>query len=156
MENANLFAGLLTGGVVLFIISTFVLARIVGKKITGMGKPSKADQEKIERLMATGGKARAMLTSIVPTGLVINNHNVQVRMSFWMEPLDGSPGFEGEKKGFFLRTQFPRQGDIWPAWYDRADTSTFCVGAPGKLDPAQIELYREFGIVHPLDTAAAH
>ena len=113
--------------------------------------PSKADIETINRLTTSGSKARATLTSIVPTGLTVNNFNVQVEISFWLEPLDGSPEFEGTKKMFVLETQLPRQGDIWPAWFDPADHSTFAVGAPGKLDPAQIELYREFGIEHPLD-----
>lgn len=135
-------------GTLAFIILSFVVARIIGKRMT---TPSKADVEKIERLTTSGAKARATLTSITPTGLTVNNHNVQVDISFWLEPLDGSPPFEASKKIFCLETQFPRQGDVWPAWFDRADRSEFAVGMPGKLDPQQIELYREFGIDHPLD-----
>jgi len=132
-----------------FIIASFVFARVVAKRMLGT---SKGDAAKIEQLMATGSKARATLTAITPTGLTVNNFNVQVKVDFWLEPLDGSPPFEASKKIFCLKTQFPRQGDIWPSWFDRADHSSFVVGAPGKLDPQQIALYREFGIEHPLDT----
>ena len=135
-------------GTVGFIILSFVFARVVGKRMMGT---SKADEAKIERLMTTGSKARATLTAITPTGLTVNNFNVQVNVDFWLEPLDGSPPFEASKKIFCLETQFPRQGDVWPSWYDPADHSTFAVGSPGKLDPQQIALYREFGIEHPLD-----
>ena len=52
---------------------------------------------------------------------------------------------------FFLETRFPNQGDIWPAWYDLFDHSLFAVAQPVKLETAQIPMYREFGIKHPLD-----
>lgn len=131
-----------------FIVLSFVFARRLGKNLT---TPSKADLETIERLTTSGSKARATLTAITPTGLTVNNFNVQVDVSFWLEPLDGTEEFEGSKKMFFLETQFPRQGDVWPAWFDAADHATFAVAVPHKLDPEQIEMYREFGIEHPLD-----
>ncbi len=131
-----------------FIIASFVFARIVSRRLLGT---SKEQQATIDRLVAGGSKARATLTSITPTGLTVNNFNVQVDVGFWLEPLDGSPSFEASKRIFCLETQFPRQGDVWPSWYDPADRSTFVVAAPGKLDPQQIELYREFGIQHALD-----
>jgi len=129
-------------------IGFIILMRRVGKN---MVSTSPADQEKIDRLTTSGERARATLTAIVPTGLTVNNFNVQCEVHFWIEPLSGAAPFEASKKMFFLETQFPRQGDTWPAWFDRTDPSTFAVGAPGKLDPAQIPLYREFGIEHPLD-----
>lgn len=130
------------------IIGSFAFARRVGKNLT---QPSDEDIAAINRLTETGTRARATLTSIRPTGLTINNFNVQVEVSFWLEPLDGSPEFEGTKKMFFLETQFPRQGDVWPAWFDPADRATFAVAVPHKLDTDQIAMYREFGIEHPLD-----
>jgi hypothetical protein len=45
----------------------------------------------------------------------------------------------------------PRIGDVWPAWYDAADRSTFMVAMATQATPDAIGLYREFGIPHPLD-----
>ncbi len=129
-------------------IGFIILMRRVGKN---MVTTSDDDQREIERLQQTGERARATLTAIVPSGLTVNNFHVQCEVHFWMEPLSGAQPFEATKKIFFLETQFPRQGDVWPAWFDPADPATFAVGSPGKLDPAQIPLYREFGIEHPLD-----
>ncbi len=130
---------------------TFSVQHFVKRKLGG----SKADHEKIARLQAEGAKARARVTGVKPTGLTLNNHHVQCLVHFQMEPLDGSPPFAAQKKMFFFETQFPRQGDAWPSWYDRADPSTFAVGVPDTLDAAQIPVYREFGIPHPLDTGAS-
>ncbi|NND74680.1 MAG: hypothetical protein HKN44_06695 [Ilumatobacter sp.] len=137
-------------GIPLLTFGFIFLMRRVGKNMVGT---SKADAAEIQRLQTLGRRARATLTSITPTGLTVNNFNVQCNVAFWLTPLDGSPPFEQHKKIFFLETQFPRQGDTWPAWYDPGDLTKFAVGSPGKLDPAQIPLYREFGIEHPLDTA---
>ena len=131
-----------------FILAMFVFARRLARNLT---TPSDADVETANRLMTSGSKARATLTAIQPTGLTVNNFNVQVEIHFWMEPLDGSAEFEASKKLFCLETQFPRQGDIWPAWYDPADPTIFAVASPTKLSPEQIGMYREFGIEHPLD-----
>jgi hypothetical protein len=137
-------------GSIVLIFGFIWAMRKLGQRMVGT---SKQDAETIQRLIATGAKARATIAAATPTGLTVNNHNVQVSVDFWMEPLDGSPSFQATKKMFFYETQFPRQGAIWPSWYDRQDPSIFAVGAPGKLDPGQIELYREFGIPHPLDKA---
>ena len=138
-------------GSIVLIFGFIWAMRKLGQRMVGT---SEQDAETIQRLMATGGKARATVAAATPTGLTVNNHNVQVSVDFWLEPLDGSPSFPATKKMFFYETQFPRQGAIWPSWYDRQDPSIFAVGAPGKLDPAQVELYREFGIQHPLDRAS--
>ncbi len=134
----------------LLTIAFIIMMRRVGKRMVGT---SDEDAAEIKRLQAVGRRARATLASISPTGLTVNNFNVQCDVAFWLTPLDGSPPFEETKRMFFLETQFPRQGDIWPAFYDPADPSKFAVAAPGKLDPAQIPMYREFGIEHPLDSA---
>lgn len=138
-------------GMPLLTIGFIVLMRRVGK---GMVGTSDEDRQEIERLQAIGRRARATLAAVAPTGLTVNNFHVQCDVTFWMTPLDGSPEFEAHKKMFFLETQFPRQGDVWPSWYDPADPTKFAVGVPAKLDPAQIPMYREFGIEHPLDADA--
>jgi hypothetical protein len=134
--------------IIVFTFGTIFLARGFANKMTST---SDEDIETINRLQATGGKARATLTTIQPTGLTVNNFNVQCNVGFWLDPVDGTEAFEGTKKMFFLETQFPNQGDIWPAWYDLFDHTVFAVASPVKLDPAQIPIYREFGIKHPLD-----
>lgn len=136
-------------GFVALTLGFIVLMGRVGGRMTTL---SDDDIQKIEQLQATGGRARATLTTVQPTGLTVNNFNVQCNVGFWLTPLDGSDPFEGTKKMFFLQTQFPRQGDTWPAWYDLSDHSLFAVGSPEKLDPSQIPIYREFGIKHPLDS----
>lgn len=137
-------------GIPALTIGFIVLMRRVGRRMVGT---SEEDIAEINRLQTVGRRARATLASITPTGLTVNNFNVQCDVSFWLTPLDGSPPFEETKRMFFLETQFPRQGDVWPAWYDPDEPSKFAVGSPGKLDPSQIPLYREFGIEHPLDSS---
>ena len=83
--------------------------------------------------------------------MTVNNHHVGIKVDFWLEPLDGSPQFQASKKMYLFQTQFPRTGDVWPSWYDRQDPSIFAVAAPLELSPQQIDVYREFGIEHPLD-----
>lgn len=135
-------------GVIAFVLLTIILSRSLAKRATGT---SKKDQETIQRLMATGGKARATVASSTPTGVTLNNHHVGIKVDFWLQPLDGSPQFQASKKMYLFQTQFPRTGDVWPSWYDRQDPSIFAVAAPLELNPEQIDIYREFGIDHPLD-----
>ena len=139
---------IIIGATVLLLLLVTVIGRRSAKKAM---EPNKAEQETIDRLMATGSKARATLTSIMPTGLTIANQHVQVTVTFWIDPLDRSPGFEAAKKMYFVKTQFPRQGERWPSWFDPADHAQFAVAVPAKLEPEQVPLYREFGIEHPLD-----
>ncbi len=133
-----------------FIVLSFVFARVLGKRLVG---GSKEDQETIRQLMATGARARATVAGATPTGVTVNNHHVGIKVDFWLEPLDGSPQFRASKKMYLFQTQFPRTGDVWPSWYDRQDPSRFAVAAPLELNPEQIEIYREFGIDHPLDSS---
>lgn len=150
MEAITILIVVTVIGFTLLIVGFIGAMAKLGQRMVG---PSKHDAETAQRLMATGGKARATITAATPTGLTVNNFNVQVAVDFWMEPLDGSTPFEARKKMYFYESQFPRQGTVWPAWYDRQNPRVFAVASPGKLDPAQIELYREFGIPHPLDTS---
>ncbi|MEL7210216.1 MAG: SHOCT domain-containing protein, partial [Actinomycetota bacterium] len=68
--------------------------------------------------------------------------------------LDGSTAFDGEKTFYINQTQMPRVGDVWPAWYDRDDPSTFGVGQPDLSSPEAQQTLREFGIANPLDGGA--
>ena len=49
------------------------------------------------------------------------NDNPRVKMSFRVEPVDGSPAFDVEKTRTVSRVEIPRQGDRYPVWYDTTD-----------------------------------
>ena len=80
----------------------------------------KRKREKAENLVATGSRAVGVVLGVQDTGMTMND-NPRIRMSFRIEPLDGSPPFEAEKTKVVSRVQIPRQGDRYPVWYDPAD-----------------------------------
>ncbi len=135
---------------VLIAIVVVVMLRRSG--VFGM---SRAKQEQAQRLLQTGQKARARIVRIDPTGMVVNNINIQCNVTFQLEPLTGGAAFTGVKKMLINQTQMPRVGDVWPSWYDAADPSTFAVGMPDGASAEQIPVFREFGIPHPLDPSTA-
>jgi len=107
------------------------------------------------QLQATGAKARAQVLQVRSTGLVVNQVNVRCEVTFGIQPLDGSPSFQGVKSMLLNQTQMPRLGDLLPCWYDRADPTVFAVAMLTQATPETITMYREFGIRHPLDGTAA-
>ncbi len=129
------------------LIITFVVLRNVRKAFGG----SKEDQAKAQDLVATGSKARAKILRIQPTGMIVNEINIQCLVDFQLEPIRGGAPFNGQKKMMINQTQMPRVGDVWPCWYDAADPTLFAVGMPDGASPEQIPVFREFGIPHPLD-----
>ncbi len=131
------------------IVVTVVILFVVRNTMSGGGKKKQAQAQD---LMATGKKARAKLLRVDPTGMVVNNINIQCWVTFLMEPLDGSPAFQAQKKILINQVKMPRVGDVWPAWYSPTDPNLFAVGMPDGASPEQIPLFREFGIPHPLDT----
>ena len=64
------------------------------------------------------------MVSVQDTGTTIND-NPRVKMVFRVEPLDGAPAFDAEKKTTVSRVEIPRQGDRYPVWYDAQDPSTW-------------------------------
>lgn len=135
-----------------FIVFSFVFARWLTRRMVG---GSKEQQAQAKRLFETGSKARATILSIEPTGMVMNEINIKCRVRFRLDPLDGGADFDGEKTFFINQTQMPRVGDVWPAWYDAADPSTFAVGQPNLGDPQTQQIFEEFGIPHPLAEGTA-
>jgi len=105
----------------------------------------------IERVPELGERARATLMAVRPTGMVVNDINIQCVLRFHIEPLRGGQPFEGEKKVLISQAAMPRIGDVWPCWFDPSDPSKFAVGQPNEITPEQIQLFREFGIPHPMD-----
>jgi hypothetical protein len=130
------------------IIVTVVILFVVRGAFSGN---SKKKQAQAMDLMANGKKARAKILRIDPTGMVVNNINIQCWVTFQLEPLDGGAPFQAQKKFLINQTQMPRVGDVWPSWYSATDPNLFAVGMPDGASPEQIPLFREFGIPHPLD-----
>jgi hypothetical protein len=89
-----------------------------------MGIFGKSKAQKAQDLMATGSKGVGTVISVQDTGTTIND-NPRVKMVFRVEPLDGSPALDLEKKATVSRVEVPRQGDRYPVWYDPQDTSTW-------------------------------
>lgn len=131
---------------VLVTVGTLVFARKNGA--FGM---SKKQAEQSSRLIQTGAKARAWIMAIQPTGMVVNNVNVQCDVHFRLEPLHGGGPFDVSKRVLLTQTAMPRLGDVWPAWFDPSDPSTFTVGQPNAYTPESLAVLREFGIATPFD-----
>jgi hypothetical protein len=84
----------------------------------------KSKKKKAEELFATGSKGAGTVVQVQDTGTTIND-NPRVKMTFRVEPIDGSPAFDAEKTTTVSRVQIPRQGDRYPVWYDPQDPGTW-------------------------------
>ena len=84
----------------------------------------KGKKQKVAELFQTGARGIGTVTLVQDTGMTIND-NPRVKMTFRVEPLDGSPAFDAQKTTTVSRVQIPRQGERYPVWYDRADPSTW-------------------------------
>lgn len=80
----------------------------------------KSKKKVAEELMATGSKAVGTVVSVQDTGMTVND-NPRVKMTFRIEPVDGSPAFDAQKTRTVSRIEIPRQGERYPVWYDRAE-----------------------------------
>jgi Short C-terminal domain len=89
-----------------------------------MGIFGKSKAQKAQDLMATGSRGVGTVISVQDTGMTVND-NPRVKMVFRVEPLDGGPALDLEKKATVSRVEIPRQGDRYPVWYDPQDTSTW-------------------------------
>jgi hypothetical protein len=78
----------------------------------------KSKRKQAEELMATGSRGAGTVVMVQDTGMTVND-NPRIKMTFRVEPLDGTPAFDTTVS----RVQIPRQGDRYPVWYDPQDTS---------------------------------
>ena len=137
--------------IVLSVVVPLVITFYILRKVRGAFGMSPEKQAQAQNLVATGAKARAKILRVSPTGMIINEINIQCNVEFQMEPLEGGAPFMAQKTMMINQTQMPRVGDVWPAWYDRVDPTTFAVGMPDGASADQLPIFREFGIPHPLD-----
>ena len=77
----------------------------------------KSKKKQAAELFETGAKGAGTVVSVQDTGMTVND-NPRVKMTFRVEPLDGSPPFDAEKTTTVSRVEIPRQGDRYPVWYD--------------------------------------
>jgi Short C-terminal domain len=89
------------------------------RQMFGRGKKAKA-----ENLIASGLRGVGIVTDVRDTGMTVND-NPRVKMTFRVEPLDGSAAFEAKKTSTVSRVAIPRAGDRYPVWYDGADPETW-------------------------------
>ncbi len=82
----------------------------------------KSKRKKAGELFTTGSKGAGTVIEVRDTGMTVND-NPRVKMTFRVEPLDGSPAFDAKKTTTVSRVQIPRQGDRYPVWYDPEDQS---------------------------------
>lgn len=137
--------------IVLSVILPLVIVFVVMSKVRSAFGMSPEKQAQAQNLVATGAKARAKILRVSPTGMIVNEINIQCNVEFQLEPLMGGAPFMAQKTMMINQTQMPRVGDVWPAWYDRSAPTTFAVGMPDGASAEQIPVFREFGIPHPLD-----
>jgi hypothetical protein len=82
----------------------------------------KSKRKLAEQLMATGSRGAGTVVQVEDTGMTIND-DPRVKMTFRVEPLDGSPAFDANKTTTVSRLSIPRQGERYPVWYDPQDTT---------------------------------
>jgi hypothetical protein len=98
-----------------------------------------------QELMTSGSKAVGTVVTVQDTGMTINN-NPRVKLTFRIEPLDGSSAFEAEKTATVPRISIPRQGERYPVWYEQQDPSTWSFSIIGD-DSGRATLREQFGEV---------
>jgi len=103
----------------------------------------KKKREKAINLVATGAKAIGTVLSVQDTGMTMND-NPRIRMTFRIEPIDGSQPFEAEKTKVVSRVQIPRSGDRYPVWYDLEDPSSWAF-ATVENDEGRAQIRQMFG-----------
>ena len=72
------------------------------------------------------------------------NDNPRVRMTFRIEPIDGSAPFDAEKTKVVSRVEIPRSGDRYPVWYDLEDPSSWAF-ATVENDEGRAQIRQMFG-----------
>src|SRR5215213_461969 len=84
----------------------------------------KGKREKVQNLMASGARGIGTVVNVQDTGMTLND-NPRVKLTFQIDPLDGTPGFQAQKTATVSRVAIPRTGDRYACWYDQTDPSTW-------------------------------
>jgi hypothetical protein len=86
---------------------------------------NKKKQEQAINLVQSGSVGVGTLTNVADTGITINDLDIRVKLTLRIDPLDGSPAFEGHKTTTVSRVQIPQMGARYPVFYDPSDHETF-------------------------------
>lgn len=84
----------------------------------------RSKKAKAEDLMTSGARGVGTITDVRDTGATIND-NPRVKISFRIEPLDGSAAFDAVKTKTVSRVRIPQAGCRYPIFYDPTDTDSF-------------------------------
>jgi Short C-terminal domain len=104
----------------------------------------KKKEEQALNLVQNGARGIGTVLTVQDTGMSIND-NPRVKMTFRVEPIDGSPPFEAQKTKVVSRVEIPRTGDRYPVWYDAADPGETWAFAMIADDTGRAQIRQMFG-----------
>lgn len=111
-----------------------------------MGIFGKSKRQKAAELLQSGHPGVGTIVSVQDTGMTIND-NPRIKLTMRIEPLDGSPAFDGYKTRTESRLTIPRQGERYPVYFDPADKEkTWLYQVPGD-DSGRAIIKQAFGDV---------
>lgn len=84
----------------------------------------RSKKAKAEDLMTSGARGVGTITDVRDTGTTVND-NPRVKLTFRIEPLDGSAAFDAVKTKTVSRVRIPQVSQRYPIFYDPSDTGTF-------------------------------
>lgn len=132
------------------VIITMLVLRNTGAFGSGVAKRTRA-----EPLAQSGRRARATVVTVQPTGMVVNDLNMQCIIGFRVQPLDGGAPFDAQRKMLVSQTAAPHPGEVWPCRYDPADPTHFIVDHASAPADHQLGRFRNLGVAHPADPPAS-
>ena len=100
-------------------------------------------KEQALNLVANGSRGIGVVLNVQDTGMTMND-NPRVKMTFRVEPIDGSPPFEAQKTKVVSRVEIPRTGDRYPVWYDPTDPESWAF-ATIQDDTGRAQIRQMFG-----------
>ena len=103
----------------------------------------KKKREQAMDLFQNGSRAIGTVTNVQDTGMTVNE-DPRVRMTFRIEPLDGSAAFEAQKTKTVSRVAIPRAGERYPIWYDPHDHDKFAYATIDN-DQGRAQIRQLFG-----------
>ena len=105
----------------------------------------KKKEEQAINLVQSGSVGVGTLTNVADTGITINDLDIRVKLTLRIDPLDGSPAFEGHKTTTVSRVQIPQMGARYPVFYDPADHETFAYVDSVADDSGRQLILQKFG-----------
>ena len=104
----------------------------------------KKKEEQALNLVQNGARGIGTVLTVQDTGMSVND-NPRVRMTFRVEPLDGTPPFEAQKTKVVSRVEIPRSGDRYPVWFDPSDPTETWAFAMIADDTGRAQIRQMFG-----------